>query len=155
LTSTSWRQIGGSSSPANRSNQSECRPAAWAADAPLFTIDGEQLDWERLQSSNEFAISIVSSTDDAVTFTSADYGTLSVTGFPSEARAAIERVRWFSMIDFSIVLRDGEGGEALAVDFSNGWEELPAFVRRSDGWVELYPSCGAPRAYNALFLARE
>jgi hypothetical protein len=48
------------------------------------------------------------------------------------------------MINFSIVLRDAEGGEPLAVDFSSGWEELPAFMRRSDILglnVQIEPRC--------------
>lgn len=128
---SNWRELA-----ADQPVEPEALPACrlGSREAPPFELKNE-LDWDRLGPSAEFPVSLVSSSHNSATFGSpeyGEYGTVALSGFSSESRAVLERVRWLSAHEYNIVLRDGQAGAVLAVAAAGTMEELQALLERPD-----------------------
>jgi hypothetical protein len=130
IVASNWRELA-ANQPVEIAGLPACR---LGTDLPLLEVDANQLEFSRIREGTaEFAISLESSAGDALKFVSPDYGTLLATGVSAEARAVLERARWFSMSNyFGYVLRESEGGRALAVVYWGSFSELRNLVQRAD-----------------------
>jgi hypothetical protein len=103
-------------------------------DQPPFELDVNALNWKAMTSATlESAMTLTSSTADAMTFALPNMGTVTVSGLSGAGRTVLARGRWFSILGPNqYVIRDGQGGRTIAVSMAGRSTEVAGAMSALD-----------------------